>query len=564
MTTRFWQKNISRRAAMKVIGGTTSLLFAPNFFPSRSFALGTDFLSRTGPIDRGLPDLAPREFFGDRPEHPHSVLWDKAGYIQKIGGLPSATEEVPLVIVGGGLSGLTTAYLLREHNPVVLEQAARFGGNAKGMSWRGIDFSLGAAYFIEPDFETDLGKLCLELGLDKAWRVKSEEDPVEVGGKIFSEFWGGQTTDGDKSQFERLAEYFRTVNEGEDIAFPDIPIEDPEQNDYINTLDRLSFLDHLKEKAGGELHPHIETAIEHYCWSSFGGSASEISAAGGLNFYASEFSNLVVFPGGNAGAAEIILQKVHSAIGEERLRPSSLVFDVRAGDDGAFVSYLQTDGTVKTIKAKAVVMACPKFVCGRIIDGIEADRLAAIQKMRYRSYLVANVLLNVESPDPVYDLYLLGKGSHRANNPRELSNEQGATDVIVASFAKPNVDKHTVLTLYRGVPYDGARAELLVPTSYDKYRKEFENQFSKDIEPLLHAGKMTAVDFRISRWGHPLPLSATGLIADGTLEKARAPFRERVFFVEQDNWALPAFETAVTEALTSAPKIKEFLGGSGT
>jgi hypothetical protein len=32
-----------------------------------------------------------------------------------------------------------------------------------------------------------------------------------------------------------------------------------------------------------------------------------------------------------------------------------------------------------------------------------------------------------------------------------------------------------------------------------------------------------------------------------------------VFFVEQDNWALPAFETAVTEALTFAPLVEGVL-----
>ena len=57
------------------------------------------------------------------------------------------------------------------------------------------------------------------------------------------------------------------------------------------------------------------------------------------------------------------------------------------------------------------------------------------------------------------------------------------------------------------------------------------------------------MDIRISRWGHALPVAQTGLIADGTLEKIRKPFRERVFFVEQDNWALPALDTSVNEAL---------------
>jgi hypothetical protein len=32
-----------------------------------------------------------------------------------------------------------------------------------------------------------------------------------------------------------------------------------------------------------------------------------------------------------------------------------------------------------------------------------------------------------------------------------------------------------------------------------------------------------------------------------------------VFFVEQDNWALPAFETGVTEAITWSPEVAKVL-----
>ena len=67
------------------------------------------------------------------------------------------------------------------------------------------------------------------------------------------------------------------------------------------------------------------------------------------------------------------------------------------------------------------------------------------------------------------------------------------------------------------------------------------------------------VDLRIARWGHPLPVAATGLIANGTVEALRTPFHGRVFFVEQDNWALPAFETGVTEAITWSPEVAKVL-----
>ena len=201
-------------------------------------------------------------------------------------------------------------------------------------------------------------------------------------------------------------------------------------------------------------------------------------------------------------------------------------------------------------------MACPKFVVKNILDGIEPARLAAIQKLRYHSYLVANVLLKGKVEKNFYDLYMLGNGKIDLSNLRTAAQNQQVTDVIWASYVKPTTD-NTVLTLYRGMPYEGARTDLYSTGSYGRYREAFEKQVHESILPLLNLKKENIVDVRIARWGHPLPVAATGLIANGVTAAVQKPFRERVFFVEQDNWALPAFETALTEAMTWAPKVAD-------
>jgi hypothetical protein len=119
-----------------------------------------------------------------------------------------------------------------------------------------------------------------------------------------------------------------------------------------------------------------------------------------------------------------------------------------------------------------------------------------------------------------------------------------------------------VLTLYRALPYDSARAEALAPTAYNRYRQEFEAQIKDSILPLLKLKAEDIADLRLARWGHPIPVAAPGLIAEGVPEVLRKPFKDRVFFVEQDNWALPAFETALTEAQLWAPEVeKKLVGG---
>lgn len=143
--------NIDRRSFLKIFGAGGVVLYLR---PADLFAADGDInkaIAAFSPIDRSLPDVAPKKYFGDGPEKAHKVLWNKDAMAAALAGQSGKSAEVTnLVIIGGGISGLMTAYLLREYKPIILEQDPRFGGNAKGQSWRGIDYAIGAAYCVEP------------------------------------------------------------------------------------------------------------------------------------------------------------------------------------------------------------------------------------------------------------------------------------------------------------------------------------------------------------------------------------------------------------------------------
>jgi len=507
------------------------------------------------PIDRTLGDFAPRAFSGEDPAPAHDVLWDKDAFLASYSGAGEPPERVPLVVVGGGIAGLTAAWELRRHQPVVLERGPRFGGNSRGEAWRGIDYAIGAAYFIRPDEGSPIADLLEGLGLGAGPRVKDTEDPVVLGGRRIDGFWDGAGGDAGADQARRLAAYFRAVLEGAGgHEFPDIPVTDAAQRGAIDALDRVSFHDHLVAVAGEPLDPGVAAVLEHYCWSSLGASMGEISAAAGLNFYASEFGEVCVLPGGNAAVAERLVERLHARLLEGRLRPSSLVVDVAARDDGVLVTYLDAAGALRRLHAAAAVLACPKFVAARLLRDLEPARRAAIDRLAYRAYLVANVLLDRPLADDFYDLFLAGDGGVDLGDVEAAARRQGVTDVVLGTWARPD-RRRSVLTLYAALPWDGARAEVLEDDAYAPVRARFERQISAEILPLVGARDTEVVDLRVARWGHPLPVAATGLIASGVPDALRAPFRSRVFFVQQDNWALPAFETAVTEALLWAGEV---------
>ncbi len=74
-------------------------------------------------------------------------------------------------------------------------------------------------------------------------------------------------------------------------------------------------------------------------------------------------------------------------------------------------------------------------------------------------------------------------------------------------------------------------------------------QIKNEIYPFYQLSDQDIVDLRLTRWGHPLPLAAVGLLNRGIVDTLRAPIDDRIYFIEQDNWALPAIETVVAEAV---------------
>ena len=563
------QAEINRRSALNLMGSAAIFLTLPGCKTagSRSHTASAVANSSSGPadiypIDRSIGAQAPRQFSGDDPDRTHRILWDKPGYLASKGGLPkSVQEKVPLVVIGGGISGLTTAYLLRKHKPIVLERAQRFGGNARGESWHGIDYSIGAAYFMEPDPGSDMDKHFQDLNLKDLYRLKTQDDPVVLGKKRFNDFWDGGTDPSNKAQFLKLKQYFNDIfNAKNGLQFPDIPCRDEAMRKYVNKLDNENFHDHLVRIAGAPLHSHIETAIEHYCWSSFGASSKQIGAASGLNFYAGEFGGCLVTAGGNSAVAGRLLERLEAALPATNLRNNSVVVDVRVGAGSSVITYEDHAGNLRSIEAQVVVMACPKFAAARMVDDFEPERIEAIKKIRYHSYFVANVLLNHVVKDDFYDLFLVGNGTVAFNDIPKAVADQGVTDVVLGTFARMDKER-SVLTLYRGIPYDGARSMIYADGAYDQFRGEFERQISEFIVPMVGAQASQVADIRITRWGHPLPSADTGLISGGVVDAVRKPFRERMFFIEQDNWMLPAFETGTTEAFIWTPKIEKMLGG---
>ncbi|MFO0980852.1 MAG: hypothetical protein U1E76_03720, partial [Planctomycetota bacterium] len=198
-----------------------------------------------------------------------------------------------------------------------------------------------------------------------------------------------------------------------------------------------------------------------------------------------------------------------------------------------------------------------KFVMKRIVQDLEPDRVRAIDELYYHPYLVVNVLLAAPIKDEFYDLFLLRDGAVLEElPPGEDVPPHRATDCICGNWARHAADAgQSVLTLYWPLPFVAGRGLVLFRSDSRDYLRPLVEQQTLEILAILGIAPEAVQQIRMTRWGHSMPIAKVGFIKNGFADRIRSPIGEQIFFVHQDNWALPAIETSLTEAHHFAPRI---------
>jgi len=512
------------------------------------------------PINRGRDD-GDLTVTGDEPHQAHTVLWPTKGGVNQLPKPdPAQLERVKVVVVGGGCAGLSAMWRLRDLKPVLLERASRMGGNARGETWRGLPYSIGAAYLVKPNDGSEIDKFLTEIGAKEGLKVSHHEPLFMLKGKQeregFTQLLKSVSAE-ERASWGRLMGALRDyASEANGRLFPELPTDHPPLREMVNQMDREPFSALCERLAGGPLAPWMRAYLEQYCWTAFGAGWSEVSAASGVNFLACELDEHLIGPGGNSWITEQATRKLASSVGLDRLRPNSLVYHVEVTPEGVLVSYVDSSGATRRILAERAVLCCPKFVVKRILKGIEPERLEAISKLKYRAYTVHQALLNVPLKDDFYELFLMGDLSDApTQDRRQRALNTGVTDLTYGNYAETS-DKHTILSLYQAFPFDSGRAELYQDLSLAGHRARVMGRLRAEILPALGVSPSSLLGLRSSRWGHPLPLASPTLIAQGVIDQLRAPHKGRVFFAQQDNWALPAIEVSLYEGMKAARDVR--------
>lgn len=442
--------------------------------------------------------------------------------------LPAAERRVEVVVVGCGIAGLAVASMLDDLDLIMLEREAEPGGNAKSGNWRGVDYALGSAYFV--DVSGSFGKYYERLDVVPR-RVPEPTDRMSTGGLHSLDALEGEL----RTPFAKLRKHLAAVAASPD--FPKIPVG--EATDTALALDRISFLDYLKQQ---HVDPSLFGLIDAYCYSSFSAGAGEVSAYAGVNFYSEIASSIYAFPGGNAVLARTMANRV-SRTGTGRLVTGAAVFAVEPAEDGlARVGWFDAAqaGEPRCIAARWVVIAAPFFFASRVLRGIDPKVTAAMTGLSQGSYLVANCCFEGRVAASAYDSWTPG-------NPA-FTDVVDATATLSAASRPPD---HTVLTVY--APFqDPAQGRNLLLAGDRRALADPVVAGLKRFLPDAFANARLA-EVRLTRWGHQHLIPRPGIIA----QMRSMPKRfGNVLLAHSDGQGMPAVESAIVEALRAAAAIR--------
>jgi protoporphyrinogen oxidase len=206
-----------------------------------------------------------------------------------IPALPKQTFRIPVVIVGGGISGLSAAWRLdkkRFHDFVLLEMEREPGGNARSGENEITPFPWAAHYIPVPSKDTTLVReLMEEFGVLKngEWSERylcySPQERLYIHGRWQEDLEPVEGTRvRDRQQMKRFMELMREQERSGQFTVP------MEIGAKPSILDRMSMQDWMREH--GFDSSYLNWYVDYACRDEYGGAMSAISAWAGMYYFA--------------------------------------------------------------------------------------------------------------------------------------------------------------------------------------------------------------------------------------------------------------------------------------
>jgi protoporphyrinogen oxidase len=479
---------------------------------------------------------------------------------------PAAWQDVPVVIVGAGVAGLSAAWrLLRAgfDRFVLLELEAAPGGTSRSGSAGVVPHPWGAHYLPAPMAEnrallTLLNEMGVIEGTDKDGQpIYAEEflcrDPHErvyaYGEWHTGLYLAAGASDEDRRQHRR---FFREVDRW--VAWRDgkgrkaftLPMAAGSDDPEVTALDRLSMGEWLGRNSFTS--KRLRWLVEYGCRDDYGATAEDTSAWAGMFYFASrrrapgaEPQPLLSWPEGNGRLVAYLARRA-----KKQLRLGLAVADVNpvdpAGKRGIEITALSgTNGRIVGFRAEQVIFASPHFLTRYVLRPHREKPPSHLGAFEYGSWMVANLHLESRPGEPGVPLCW-----------DNVLYDSPSLGYVVATHQAGLDHGPTIFTYYYPLTArnsNAARAQLL-----QLGRDEWAELALADLERAHPDLRRRVTRLDVMRWGHAMIRPKPGFVWGRARREAARPWRG-VHFAHSDLSGLALFEEAFYHGVRAAEEV---------
>jgi phytoene dehydrogenase-like protein len=477
---------------------------------------------------------------------------------------PSQTLRTDIVIIGGGVAGLSAKRWLRRHGQtdvLLLELDEQVGGNSASGRNSVAAYPWGAHYLPIPDPRNkELLEFLREAGTITGFApgglpiyneyhlCHDPEERLHING-----YWqtglvpemGVPATDR-----KQIARFFAHIEElrqakghdGRDAFM--IPLDHSSRDEQFRKLDAISFAQYLSQN--GFTSEYLRWYLDYCCKDDYGTTAPHTSAWAGIHYFASRkgqahnatSADVLTWPEGNGFLAEALRRQA-----PEGILSHTLAYQVEETAAGITVlAYDAATHQTLRVEARQAVLATPQFVTQRLLKDV-LDYHQPGQRLHHAPWVVANLTVDGLPQGPgaplSWDNVQYGSSSVGYVNANQQDVALGTQQKVI-TFYWPLADEAP----------DAARRRAQ-QTTYDQWLQGILAELEK-----AHTG----ITARVQRadvwvWGHGMVAPTPGTLWGSGRQRAALPLRDKLFFAHTDLSGMSIFEEGFYQGTRAARQL---------